>query len=129
MTTLSEKIIDEVAGFINEKVASELGIKPDTKVNANDVIPKMEYLPFVDLGQMDDVRFMIDKWDDEYDQSIEDAFPEIKKTLCDPNKKGYFAAAMWHVLVKSDSYELDDEIEGMSNLADLLDDVNDYLKD
>ena len=129
MTTLSEKIIDEVTDFIKAKVSAELGIKPDTKVNANDVIPKTEYLPFVDLGQMDDVRFMIDKWDDEYDQSIEDAFPEIAKTLCEPNKKGCFAATMWHVLVKNKSYKLNDEIEGMSNLADLLNDVNDYLKD
>ena len=127
--TLNEKIIDEVTDFIKNKVAAELGIKPGTQVNANDVIPKVEYLPFVDLGQMDDVRFMIDKWDNEYDQSIEDAFPEIAKTLRDPNKKGCFAATMWHVLVKNNSYELNDEIEGMCNLADLLDDVNDYLKD
>lgn len=129
MTTLNEKIIDEVTDFIKEKVAAELGIKPDTQANANNVIPKVEHLPFVDLGQMDDVRFMIDKWDNEYDQSIEDAFPEIAKTLRDPNKKGCFAATMWHVLVKNNSYELNDEIEGMCNLADLLDDVNDYLKD
>lgn len=129
MTTLNEKIIDEVTDFIKEKVAAELGIKPDTQANANDVIPKVEHLPFVDLGQMDDVRCMIDKWDNEYDQSIEDAFPEIAKTLRGPNKKGCFAATMWHVLVKNNSYELNDEIEGMCNLADLLDDVNDYLKD
>lgn len=127
--TLNEKIIDEVTDFIKNKVAAELGIKPGTQVNANDVIPKMEYLPFVDLGQMDDVRFMIDKWDDEYDQSIEDAFPEIAKTLYDPNKKGCFAATMWHVLVKNNSYELNDEVKGMSNLSDFLNDVNDYLKD
>ena len=127
--TLNEKIIDEVTDFIKNKVAAELGIKPGTQVNANDVIPKMEYLPFVDLGQMDDVRFMIDKWDDEYGQSIGNAFPEIAKTLYDPNKKGCFAATMWHDLVKNNSYELNDEIEGMSNLSDLLNDVNDYLKD
>ena len=127
--TLNEKIIDEVTDFIKNKVAAELGIKPGTQVNANDVISKMEYLPFVDLGQMDDVRFMIDKWDDEYGQSIGNAFPEIAKTLYDPNKKGCFAATMWHVLVKNNSYELNDEIEGMSNLSDLLNDVNDYLKD
>lgn len=124
--TLSEKIIDEVTAFIKAKVAAELGIKPGTQVNANDVIPKMETLPFVDLGQMDDARFMIDSYDD---ADIEEDYPEIAKVLRDPNKKGCFAATMWHVLVKNNSYELNDEIEGMSNLSDLLNDVNNYLKD
>lgn len=88
MTTLSlsELINNEVTDFIKEKVAADLGIKPDTKVNANDVIPKMESLPFVDLGQMDDVRFMIDSYDDD---EIEEDYSEIAKALRDPNKKGY----------------------------------------
>ena len=50
MTTLSEKIIDEVTDFIKAKVSAELGIKLDTQVNLNDVISKIETLPFVDLG-------------------------------------------------------------------------------
>lgn len=125
MTTLSEKIIDEVTDFIKAKVSAELGIKLDTQVNLN-VISKIETLPFVDLGQMDDVRFMIDSYDDD---EIKESYPEIAKTLYDPNKKGCFAATMWHVLVKNNSYELNDEIEGMSNLSDLLNDVNNYLKD
>ena len=78
MTTLSlsELINNEVTDFIKEKVAADLGIKPDTKVNANDVIPKMESLPFVDLGQMDDVRFMIDSYDDD---EIEEDYQKLKK--------------------------------------------------
>lgn len=126
MTTLSEKIIDELTEFINKKVAAELGIKPDTQVNANDVIPKMECLPFVDLGQMDEVRFKIDNYDDD---EIEEYYPEIAKALRDPNKKGYVANAMWNVFFKAErTYELDDEEDAGSNFDEFLTDVNDYLK-
>lgn len=129
MTTfsLSELINNEVTDFINEKVAAELGIKPDTQVNANDVIPKMELLPFVDLGQMDDVRFMIDSYDDD---EIKEYYPEIAKALRDPNKKGYVADAMWNVFSGADNaYELDDAVDAGSNFGEFLADVNDYLKD
>lgn len=125
--SLSELINNEVTDFIKEKAAAELGIKPDTQVNANDVIPKMEYLPFVDLGQMDDVRFKIDSYDDD---EIEEDYPEIAKALRDPNKKGYVANAMWNVFFKAArTYELDDAVDAGSNFGKLLADVNDYLKD
>lgn len=123
---LSELLEAEVTDFIKMKVSADLGIKQDTQVNANDVIAKIESLPFVDLGQMDDVRCMIDSYEDE---DIEGNYPEIANTLRNPNKKGYFAATMWHILVKHCSYELNDEDKGDSNFADLLNDVNDYLKD
>lgn len=126
MTTLSEKIIDEVTDFIKAKVSAELGIKLDTQVNLN-VISKIETLPFVDLGQMDDVRFMIDSYDD---ADIEEDYPEIAKVLRDPNKKGYVASAMWNVFFKAaKTYELDDEEDAGSNFGEFLADVNDYLKD
>lgn len=127
MTTLSEKIIDEVTDFIKAKVSAELGIKLDTQVNLNDVISKIETLPFVDLGQMDDARFMIDSYDD---ADIEEDYPEIAKVLRDPNKKGYVASAMWNVFSGADNaYELDDAVDAGSNFGELLTDVNDYLKD
>lgn len=129
MTTLSlsELINNEVTGFIKAKVAAELGIKPDTQVNANDVIPKMEYLSFVDLGQMDDARFMIDSYGD---HEIEEDYPEIAKTLRNPSRKGYVANAMWNVFFKAaKTYELDDEEDAGSNFGEFLADVNDYLKD
>lgn len=126
MTTLSEKIIDEVTDFIKAKVSAELGIKLDTQVNLN-VISKIETLPFVDLGQMDDVRFMIDSYDDD---EIKESYPEIAKVLRDPNKKGYVASAMWNVFSGADNaYELDDAVDAGSNFGELLTDVNDYLKD
>lgn len=125
--SLSELISNEVTDFITEKVASELGIKPDTQVNANDVIPKIESLLFVDLGQMDDVRFMIDEYDDD---DIEEDYPEIAKALRDPNRKGYVANAMWIVFFKAArTYELDDKEDAGSNFDEFLADVNDYLKD
>lgn len=124
--TLSELLESEVTDFIKMKVSADLGIKPDTQVNANDVIAKIEALPFVDLGQMDDVRYKIDSYEDE---DIEEDYPEIANTLRDPSKKGYFAATMWHILIKNCSYELNDEDKGDSNFADLLKDVNNYLKD
>lgn len=125
--TLSELLESEVTDFIKMKVSADLGIKPDTQVNANDVITKIESLPFVDLGQMDDARYKIDSYEDE---DIEEDYPEIAEALRDPRQKGYVASAMWDVFIDKDhSYELDDEIEGDSNFASLLNDVNDYLKD
>lgn len=125
MTTLSEKIIDEVTDFIKAKVSAELGIKPDTQVNANDVISKIESLLFVDLGQMDDVRFMIDSYDD---HEIEENYPEIAKVLRNPNKKGYVANAMWITFIKANTtYELNDEDDAGSNFDEFLADVNDKL--
>lgn len=124
--TLSLSISNEVTDFIKAKVSADLGIKLDTQVNLN-VISKIETLPFVDLGQMDDVRFMIDSYDDD---EIKEDYPEIAKVLRDPNKKGYVASAMQNVFSGADnSYELDYAEDAGSNFGEFLADVNDYLKD
>lgn len=82
--TLSELLESEVTNFIKMKVSADLRIKPDTQVDANNVITKIESLPFVDLGQMDDVRYKIDSYEDE---DIEEKYPKIANTLRDPSKK------------------------------------------
>lgn len=123
--SLSELINNEVTDFIKERVAAELGIKPNTQVNANDVVPKIESLPFVDLSQMNDVRFMIDSWGDD---EIEEYYFNIADTLRDPNRKGYVANAMWNVFKGAgNTYGLDDKKNADSNFDEFLADVDNYL--
>lgn len=129
MTTLrlSGLINNEIRYFIKTKVSTVLGIKPNTQVNANDVIPKIESLPFVSLSQMNVVRSVIVSYGDD---EIEEYYPEIAKTLRNPNRKGYVANAMWNVLSGAgDICELGDEEDSVSSFNVFLADVNDYLKD
>lgn len=129
MTTLrlSGLINNEITDFIKTMVSTDLGIKPNTQVNANDVISKIESLSFTGLGQMNAVRFVINIYGDD---EIEESYPEIAKTLRNPNRKGYVANAMWNVLSGAgDICELDDEEDPVSSFNVFLADVNDYLKD
>lgn len=129
MTTLrlSGLINNEITDFIKTMVSTDLGIKPNTQVNANDVISKIESLSFTGLGQMNVVRFVINIYGDD---EIEESYPEIAKTLRNPNRKGYVANAMWNVLSGAgDICELDDEEDPVSSFNVFLADVNDYLKD
>lgn len=129
MTTLRLRglINNEITDFIKTKVSTDLGIKPNTQVNANDVISKIESLSFTGLGQMNVVRFVINIYGDD---EIEESYPEIAKTLRNPNRKGYVANAMWNVLSGAgDICELDDEEDPVSSFNVFLADVNDYLKD
>lgn len=129
MTTLrlSGLINNEITDFIKKKVSTDLGIKPNTQVNANDVISKIESLSFTGLGQMNAVRFVINIYGDD---EIEESYPEIAKTLRNPNRKGYVANAMWNVLSGAgDICELDDEEDPVSSFNAFLADVDNYLMD
>ena len=129
MTTLrlSGLINNEITDFIKTKVSTDLGIKPNTQVNANDVISKIESLSFTGLGQMNAVRFVINIYGDD---EIEESYPEIAKTLRNPNRKGYVANAMWNVLSGAgDICELDDEEDPVSSFNAFLADVDNYLMD
>lgn len=130
MTTLrlSGLINNEITDFIKTKVSTDLGIKPNTQVNANDVIPKIESLPFVNLSQMNVVRSVINIYSND---EIEESYPEIAKTLRNPNRKGYVANAMWKVLrgVVGNIYKLDDEEDPVINFNAFLADVDNYLMD
>ena len=129
MTTLrlSGLINNEITDFIKTMVSTDLGIKPNTQVNANDVISKIESLSFTGLGQMNVVRFVIKIYGDD---EIEESYPEIAKTLRNPNRKGYVANAMWNVLSGAgDICELDDEEDPVSSFNAFLADVDNYLMD
>lgn len=129
MTTLrlNGLINNEITDFIKTMVSTDLGIKPNTQVNANDVISKIESLSFTGLGQMNVVCFVINIYGDD---EIEESYPEIAKTLRNPNRKGYVANAMWNVISGAgDICELDDEEDPVSSFNVFLTDVNDYLKD
>ena len=128
MRILIDKIYDEVYDFIIMETSAELDIKPNTKINANDVISRIDRLPFIYLGELWDVLTMIISYDYD-DKKIEERYPAIAKTLRDPNKKGDVAIAMWDNLLEAeDTHVLVDIPYAESRFAEFLAEVNDRLK-
>lgn len=124
--TLTEKLNEQITLKIKMIIRRYLNITSNQTINTNQLIGKLDCLPFVDLGQLDEIRYKLDEYSDEY---ISNNYPNITKALGNTMEHLRVADAIWIILYDKDSiYGLSDENDSDAALERLFSDVEEYLK-
>lgn len=119
--TIIETLFNGITERIQEETLAELMLKHGENVNADQLFPQLERLDFIDLAQLNEIRFKIGYTEE---NELKDNCPHIYQRVNDGELKKV-VDVMWETLFENDAYDLFSEYDDGFNqfLADVDEDL------